>query len=201
MNDLDTRVVIRFLHDRTPVLIRPLVASDKAGLRTGFKRLSERSRYHRFFTPMKALSEAMLERLTDIDYRRHMAWVALDISRLPAIGVGVVRYVALEDRPGVAEMALTIVDSHHGRGLGATLLAVLSDSAAANNFSRFEGNVLAENEGMVKLLRRRGATLKLDGPGVFHFTMPVHSQQSSFPYDARRSLDEHCLPASQFLVA
>jgi hypothetical protein len=40
-------------------------------------RLSEESRYRRFFSPVKELSEKTLAYLTEVDYVDHFAWIAI----------------------------------------------------------------------------------------------------------------------------
>lgn len=171
---MDERITLQ-LSDETPVLLRPIARDDKEGLRDGLERLSAESRYQRFLMPVKELSPKLLQQLTEIDYRNHMAWVALDISRPPGVGIGVARYVRLSEQPQAAEMALTVVDSHQRRGLGAELLRALAESASQHGIRSFEGDMLADNQGMMKLLRRFGGSARLEAPGVLRFRLPVAS--------------------------
>jgi hypothetical protein len=54
-------------------------------------------------SPVTQLSEDQLRHLTEIDYRDHMAWVALDPTEPEVPGIGVARYMRLAAEPMVAE--------------------------------------------------------------------------------------------------
>ena len=54
------------LRDGTRVRLRPIQPDDKHLLVRGFERLSEDSRYRRFFIPMSELSPAQREYLTEL---------------------------------------------------------------------------------------------------------------------------------------
>ena len=165
--------LIASLRDGTRVLIRPVIPEDKAGLQEGLSRLSFRSRYQRFLAPMTAFSEKQLGYLTEIDYDDHMAWAAVELGRSPPRGLGVARYIRLKGEPKVAELAVAVVDSHQGRGLGSLLLAMLSRSAAQNGIETFLGHVLAENTQVMRIARRWGARVDRDRQGVLKVTAPV----------------------------
>ena len=64
------------LPDGSRVLIRPIGKGDAALERAFLERLSPESREYRFLGQMN-FSDDMIRRLTDIDYRRDMAFVAL----------------------------------------------------------------------------------------------------------------------------
>jgi hypothetical protein len=84
------------LRDGTRVRLRPVQPDDKHLLVRGFERLSEDSRYRRFFTPMSELRPAQLEYLTEVDHHDHEAVLAVDEHGEP---VGVARYVRSPPRP------------------------------------------------------------------------------------------------------
>src|SRR5947207_5929492 len=106
------------LRDGSPVVVRPILPEDRDRLVEGFARLSDESRYRRFGTPVRRLTDEQLRYLTEIDYETHMAWIALDPATPGEPGLGVARYVRLPGEPEVAEAAVTVVDSHQGLGLG-----------------------------------------------------------------------------------
>lgn len=161
------------LRDGSPVLLRPIEPGDKERLRDGLRRLSPTSRYRRFMTGVPDLSARELAYLTEVDQRDHLAWIALDPSApdLPALGVA--RAIRLPGEPEVAEAAITVVDSHQGRGLGSLLLAVLAREARRRGIARFRAWVLASNAPMLELLRRVGAEGVPEGEGVIRVEVPV----------------------------
>jgi RimJ/RimL family protein N-acetyltransferase len=160
------------LADGTPVLVRPIRPEDKALLAAGFDRLSDESRYRRFMAPVTELSEEQLTKLTEIDYVNHFAWIALRADR-PEEGMGVARYVRVEEEPTVAEAAVTVLDDYQGRGLGTLLLALLAVAARAAGIERFRAYVLEENAPMIAMLEGMGATIEFDSPGVMRADMPL----------------------------
>lgn len=65
---------------------------------------------------MPGLSETTLQASTDVGHEDHQALVALPL--LSAEIAGERRFVRLADRPDTADVALTVADAWHGRGLG-----------------------------------------------------------------------------------
>jgi RimJ/RimL family protein N-acetyltransferase len=141
------------IRDGAVVDVRPIEPGDKELLRDGFDRLSERSRYERFLSPIDHLGPGMLRYFTEVDHHDHEALVAID----PEHGhmVGVARYVR-EDDPHVAEAAITVADEWQGRGVGTLLLRCIAERAREENVKRFSAYVLAQNDDMLDLLRRLG---------------------------------------------
>ena len=153
------------LKDGTPVLIRLLNQDDKEELKIGFEKLSTRSKYCRFFVPMSSLSNSQLNQLTEIDNKNHLALCAYVVSQDGMFGIGVARYVRVEDEPEAAEFALTIIDAYQSQGLGTELLNLLIHSARKNGIRKFIGYMLAENSSMLKILKHLGARIRReDGP-------------------------------------
>jgi GNAT superfamily N-acetyltransferase len=140
------------LREGSSVVVRPIEPGDAEKLRRGLARLSPESRYRRFLTPVPRLTESQLRYLTAVDHRDHEALIALDPATGDALGVG--RFV--RTAPATAEVAVTVVDDWHGRGLGSALLELLAGRARDEGVTRFSALLLAENEEMLDLLRRLG---------------------------------------------
>ena len=145
------------LRDGSKVLIRQVQPADGPLLADGFARLSGESRRMRFLARKDRLSAAELRYFTDLDHRDHEALCALD--QADGRGVGVARYVRDAEDPRAAEIAVTIVDDWQGRGLGAELLARLSDRARSEGICRFSALVAEDNRAMAGLLRKMSASL------------------------------------------
>ena len=166
------------LRDDTPVLIRPIAPADKPLLVEGLSRLSEESRYRRFLAPVAELTGEQLRHLTEVDAWDHFAWVALlrDPLGRPGPGIGVGRYVRLDDEPTVAEAALTVVDEYQGKGLGTLLLGLLAVAARAAGVERFRAYVLEENEPVRDLLEALGAEAVYDSPGLLRLDVRLDAE-------------------------
>jgi GNAT superfamily N-acetyltransferase len=144
------------LRDGTLVTLRPIRADDKELVLGAFERLSEESRYRRFFTSVPVLDGRALAYLTEVDHYDHEAIVALD--RASGEILGVARYVRSETEPDEAEVAVAVVDDAQGRGVGRALLHQLTNRARGAGIRRFTALVQAENRGALTLLGGIGET-------------------------------------------
>lgn len=161
------------LRDGTRVLIRMVDPDDRSQFVEGFQRLSTRSRYLRFHTAVEELDERQLDYLTQVDQVDHVAWVAVDLDDPGRPGIGVARFVRLNDEPTVAEAAITVLDAYQGRGLGTMLLEVLADAARARGITTFRAYVLGENHAMLSVLDRLGPTRTKHQRGVYEIDVDL----------------------------
>ena len=146
--------VVHHLRDGTPVRLRLIGPADRARLAAGFEKLSPESRYLRFFAAMPHLPERMLDRLVATDGWKHVA-IGAEVASDDATaseGLGVARFVRLEDAPDVAEVAVAVVDAKQGLGLGTILLRALVDAARERGVHRFRAMLLSENASARALL-------------------------------------------------
>lgn len=136
---------------------------------TVFHGLSPHSRYLRFHTPVPRLTAAMRERLTDLDGHRRTAVVA-ESRRTP---VGIARLVATGD--DTAEVAVAVVDPWQRRGVGTRLVTALGELAARLRYAELHGDVLGENEAVLRLVRRvfLGARLTRGEDDVVRVSYPL----------------------------
>ncbi|HET6877827.1 MAG TPA: GNAT family N-acetyltransferase [Jatrophihabitans sp.] len=141
------------------MLIRPVRPSDAELLAEGFTRLSPESRRFRFLAGKPQLSADELRRLTDVDHRDHEAVGALDPR--DGRGVGVARFVRCADDPAAAEVAVTVVDAWHGRGVGTALMRRLVARANEEGITRFVALIAADNYAVLALLRSVGGEMRL----------------------------------------
>jgi acetyltransferase len=148
--------------------IRPIHPDDAQMLQDLVQNLSPESRYFRFVSSLKELPPAMLSRLTLIDYDREMALVAIYRDRRAnAAGemadreriVGVSRYITNPDKSS-CEFSLVVADDFNGKGLGSRLMLSIMEEARDKGLTEIEGLVLANNPGMLKLMRGLGFQIK-----------------------------------------
>jgi RimJ/RimL family protein N-acetyltransferase len=150
----DPRSGVRELRDGSRVRIRPIEPSDRAALAAGFARLSPESRFRRFLSPKKELSERDLDELTQVDHHDREALVALEAATDE--GLAVARFVRTgADR---AEPAVAVADDWQGRGLGTLLVDALAERAHAEGIRTFTATVLATNARAIALLEALGET-------------------------------------------
>jgi RimJ/RimL family protein N-acetyltransferase len=135
---------------------RPIDPADKELIQHGFSRLSENSKYLRFFAVHSKLTDYELKFFTEVDGINHVAWGILDESNADQIPVGVGRFVRIKNEPEIAEVAYIVVDSYQGKGLGHYLFAILNTLAARIGVKKFRYFVLAENTRAINMLNRLG---------------------------------------------
>ena len=159
----------RYLFDGTPVTIRPIRAED-AAMEQGFvQHLSADSRYKRFMSTLKELPPGKLKYLTEIDYVRHLALVAIIEQEGRQVEIGVARYVAGPSGDD-CEFAIAIDDAWQGSGVAGILMLSLIDAARARGMRKMEAFILASNDKMIKFARQLGFEVRRDAddPGMMH---------------------------------
>ncbi|HNP63222.1 MAG TPA: GNAT family N-acetyltransferase, partial [Woeseiaceae bacterium] len=144
------------LGDGRTLLLRPIVPEDGPALQAAFSRLSEEEIRNRFFAPLKFLSHLTAARFTQIDYDRHMALVLTERG-IPGESEihAVVRLIEDPDRE-LAEFAIVVERKLTGHGLGTHLLRRVIEYASERGIGEIYGDVLSDNERMLKLCRKLG---------------------------------------------
>ncbi|MBF0413404.1 MAG: GNAT family N-acetyltransferase [Desulfamplus sp.] len=141
--------------DHEKIFIRPIKPNDAPLVIQHFLSLSPKSVYYRFFTPLKQISQSMLIRLTQIDYDREIALIALMGEGDDQIMVGVAR-VIFEHGGKKGEFSVVLGDKWHGKGIGLALLKRCLSFASKKGLETVWGIVLAENRQMLKLAKKLG---------------------------------------------
>ncbi len=144
------------LRDGSRVHVRPIRPEDEPLLHEAFSRMSERSVYFRFFSPLKRLPDKLAHRLAQVDYEQRFALVAT--THRPD-GQEHILGVARYDRaPGTdtAEVAVAVIDAAQRQGIGSGLLSLLAQVARRHGIRELTLIVLPENQSMLGLLRRLG---------------------------------------------
>ena len=141
------------LRDGRTAHIRPIQPEDRALLVEFYSRVSDQSKYYRFFSPMPELSERDLDRFTQVDHRDRVAFVMLLGGSMIAVG----RYDVVE--PGQAEVAFLVEDKHQGRGIGQQLLNMALDFCRQAGFKRVYLTTFAGLDAARHLYERAGFKL------------------------------------------
>jgi GNAT superfamily N-acetyltransferase len=93
----------------------------------------------------------------------------------------VARCIRRPHDPRTAEVAITVVDSHQGKGLGTILLSMITRSAIQQGIDAFVAHVLVDNAPMLKLFSELGGTVKLEDAGVVAVRMPLPQRLEDLP--------------------
>jgi RimJ/RimL family protein N-acetyltransferase len=158
------------LRDGETCLLRPIDASDADGILALHARLSDRTRYYRFFGAYPRIPAADLRRFVNVDHRDREALVAVLDGDLIAVG----RYERLPDPPNSAEVAFVVVDAHQRRGLAPILLAHLVTAARQVGIHQFIAEVLPGNTAMMRVFARAGFSIDHHySDGVIHVSFPI----------------------------
>ncbi|RTL48668.1 MAG: GNAT family N-acetyltransferase [Rhodocyclaceae bacterium] len=155
--------------DGRQVHIRPIQPEDAHLAQYFVQHLSQESRYFRFMNTIRELSPVQLVRLTQIDYDREMALVALSDEEGASREVGVVRYASNPDGES-CEFAIVVADGWQGTGLARQLMLRIIDTARQQGFRYMTGDFLTENSRMLKFVSDLGFKLQPhpEDPGLRH---------------------------------
>jgi hypothetical protein len=154
----------------TPLRVRPIARDDREALVRLFARLSPRSSQLRFFSPIRELSDAQLQRLIDVDHNCRDALVALnDDDEI----IAEARYDG-ECGSEEAEIALTVEDLWQHRGVGIGLARRLMSLAAERGYDHFVANILPDNRAALGLVRELAPNVSMRwDSGAYVATIPL----------------------------
>ena len=137
--------------------VRPIRPEDADAHGAFFKRLSPTDIRFRFFSAMKELSPEQTVRLTQVDYEREMAFIA--VREATGETVGVSRLIC-ETSGGAGEFAVIVQADMKGRGLAKRLMRRLIDWGRSRGLTDIVGQVLADNAPMLAFVRHLGFTVQ-----------------------------------------
>jgi acetyltransferase len=141
------------LRDGTAILVRPVRPEDEPLYGPFFAAVTPADLRLRFFAPVKDFSHPFVARLTQIDYARAMAFVAIDETSGALLGV--VRLHADANYES-GEYAILIRSDLKGHGLGWLLMQLMIEYARSEGIRTMNGQVLRENTMMLEMCRELG---------------------------------------------
>jgi hypothetical protein len=98
-----------------------------------------------------------LHDFTDIDQQNHVVWIALSRDETELHGLGIARFIRIQNQPTIAEFGIVVIDSYQQRGLGIVLMSLLYRIASIQGIEILRGFVLPDNTVMSNWLGRLGA--------------------------------------------
>ncbi|MGZ5853697.1 MAG: bifunctional acetate--CoA ligase family protein/GNAT family N-acetyltransferase [Xanthobacteraceae bacterium] len=141
------------LPDNSTIAVRPIRPEDEPLIASFLGRVTQEDLRLRFFATMKEFGHAFIARLTQIDYARAMAFVALDKKTQDLIGVVRLHSDANYD---AGEYAVLVRSDLKGHGLGWKLMEMIIEYARSEGLQRIFGQVLCENATMLRMCRDLG---------------------------------------------
>ncbi|WP_321396137.1 bifunctional acetate--CoA ligase family protein/GNAT family N-acetyltransferase [Emcibacter sp.] len=135
------------------VLIRPIRPEDERFYDVFMEKTDPEDIRMRLFVPMRRLEHEFIARLTQIDYARAMAFIAIDPDSNEMLGIS--RLSADPDNVR-AEYAVITRSDVKGHGLGWALMQQLIKYAEAEKIRELWGQVAVENQTMLKMCRELG---------------------------------------------
>lgn len=139
------------------IFVRPMRPEDEDLVRRFLEHVSMNDLRLRFFAPVKEFGHAFVARLTQLDYARAMAFVAIDEATGEMIG-GVRLHADANYDSG--EYAVLLRSDLKGRGLGWKLMQMIIAYARSEGIRRIEGQVLAENTVMLRMCGELGFSVE-----------------------------------------
>lgn len=136
-------------------LFRPILPEDEPLLQSFIGKVTKEDLYYRYFSEINEFTHEDLANMTQIDYDREMAFVAVrqynDLTEI----IGVSRAFSDPDNTD-AEFAVLVRSDLKGLGLGQRLMEKLIAYARQRGLQRLNGITMPRNHGMVALARKLG---------------------------------------------
>lgn len=181
--DGDARLAVRpypqqleesvILKNETRCLFRPILPEDEPQLRRFIGRVTKEDLYYRYFSEINEFNHEDLANMTQIDYDREMAFVAVQSDAGTDIILGVTRAISDPDNHD-AEFAVLVRSDLKGIGLGRRLLEKLIAYSRAQGTRRLNGITMPHNQGMIALARKLGFQVEIAlEDGVVNLSLPL----------------------------
>ncbi|HYW28455.1 MAG TPA: GNAT family N-acetyltransferase [Gaiellales bacterium] len=160
------------LRDGSTLRLRPAGRDDRDDVQELFRRLSPESMWLRF-GDLRDPGAAAADAFSAGDGIERLALVGVRGGRVVALG----SFERLRD-PAAAEVAFTVEDELHGRGVGTRLLEQLAAFAAPTGIERFVAQVVPGNALMLAVFRDAGfeVTRQTEG-GVVELSFPIRATE------------------------
>lgn len=141
------------------IFLRPVRPDDEGLYHAFLQRVSPGDLHLRFFSSVRKFDHRFIARLTQVDYARAFALIAIDEATNEMTGA--VRLLHHPDGER-AEYAILVRSDWQGRGLGWALMEEVIAYGRNVDLRTIEGQVLADNVSMQKMCRELGFEIKRD---------------------------------------
>lgn len=141
--------------DGDKVIVRPILPEDEPSHADFIKKVSKEDLYKRFFSDVGEFNHEALANLTQIDYDREMAFVAVSVKNDAEEIIGVSRALINPENTD-AEFAILIRSDIKGKGLGKILMSKIIEYCRIKGTTQMSGMTMPTNRGMLTLAQRLG---------------------------------------------
>ena len=162
------------LADGQPALVRPVRPEDDAMFREFFTHVTDEDLRLRFFQSVRHFSHEFIARLTQLDYARSIALVAIHPQTHEMLGAVRLHADANYEK---GEYGILVRSDLKGHGIGWKLMQIMIEYARWLGLKVIEGQVLRENRTMLAMCESLGFTVKLDPDDttLMNVSLPVPS--------------------------
>ena len=175
------------LNDGDIATLRPITPADRDAIRAFYDRVSDQSKYLRFFGTHPTLTDDDLDRWLHTDGYDKVALVMVERGNIVAVaGYSIVEQF-LPARVG--DVSFLVQDSHHGKGVANILLEHLAEIGREGKVERFFAEMLTQNRRMVQVFVRAGYSAKPElEDGFIRVDFRIAPNQNSRDVMERREL-------------
>ncbi|PHM55747.1 bifunctional acetate--CoA ligase family protein/GNAT family N-acetyltransferase [Xenorhabdus sp. KK7.4] len=156
-NELEETIYIK---DDFTCLLRPILPEDEPLLKEFIEQVTKEDLYYRYFSEINEFTHDDLANMTQIDYDREMAFVAIRHPTTKPEIIGVARAMADPDNIE-AEFAVLVRSDLKGITLGSQLMAKLIHYAKEHGIQVLTAITMPENRNMIRLAKKLGFTIDI----------------------------------------
>ncbi|MGC9423403.1 bifunctional acetate--CoA ligase family protein/GNAT family N-acetyltransferase [Vibrio sp.] len=161
--------------DGEQVILRPILPEDEPLHAEFIQRVSKEDLYKRFFSDVGEFNHETLANLTQIDYDREMAFVAIRHQHGQPEIIGVSRALINHENSD-AEFAILIRSDLKGKGLGTVLMKKIIDYCKGKKTLQLSGMTMPSNRGMLTLAQKMGFSIDIHfEDGEANMILPLSS--------------------------
>ncbi|KTR99257.1 bifunctional acetate--CoA ligase family protein/GNAT family N-acetyltransferase [Pantoea dispersa] len=161
------------LKDGQRCLFRPILPEDEPQLRAFIAQVTKEDLYYRYFSEINEFTHDDLANMTQIDYDREMAIVAVRQHNGANEIIGVTR--AISDADNIdAEFSVLVRSDLKGLGMGRRLLEKMIRYTRDHGLQQLNGITMPHNTGMITLARKLNfrVNIQLDD-GIVSLNLPL----------------------------
>lgn len=161
------------LKDGQRCLFRPILPEDEPLLQRFIAQVTKEDLYYRYFSEINEFTHDDLANMTQIDYDREMAIVAVRQLQGESEIIGVTR--AISDADNIdAEFSVLVRSDLKGLGLGRRLLEKMIVYTREHGLQQLNGITMPGNRGMITLARKLGFSVDVQlEDGIVSLALPL----------------------------